>query len=141
MYNTIQREAILKVLCESGKHLAADEIYQILIDKISQLSLATVYRNLKKLESHGLIKEVTTQSQQKKFESNLTLHFHTHCPYCGEITDIDYETFAEVDKLLTEKTKKIGCDSYNIEFFSTCRKCRMQIARRPTENWNPKKKK
>ena len=51
MHNTIQCEAVLKVLYNSKEHLSADEIYHLLTKEISQLSLATVYRNLKKLEA------------------------------------------------------------------------------------------
>lgn len=137
MYNTIQCEAVLKVLCESGKHLSADEIYNLLIKDISQLSLATVYRNLKKLEAQGVIREITAANQQKKFESNLSSHFHIHCPQCGKVTDLQYNSLADIDKILQLKIKELNCDAYHLEFFTKCPACSAKSARQKTKDKPP----
>ena len=131
MYNTIQREAVLKVLCESGEHLSADEIYQVLSEKISQLSLATVYRNLKKLEAQGLIREVFTLNQQKKFESNSNPHFHIYCPKCEKITDLSFESLKDADKLLTDKMSEFNCKNYHLEFIAICSDCQIKLKQSP----------
>lgn len=135
MYNTIQCEAVLKILCKSKEHLSADEIYNLLIKEISQLSLATVYRNLKKLEAMGLIKEITTLKQQKKFESNLSSHFHIHCPLCGKVTDLNFESLAEIDKILLAKIKDLNCDGYQLEILAKCADCSEKSA-----SWKTKDK-
>ena len=100
MHKTIQREAILKLLRESEKHLSADEVFTILRYKVPQISLATIYRNLKQLSAAQIISEVTTINIQKKFESNMSVHFHIHCPVCGK--EIRKQTIDQIiDRIMT----------------------------------------
>ena len=47
--NTKQRELILSVVNNSCEHLTTEEIYLLCKDKINNISLGTVYRNLNTL--------------------------------------------------------------------------------------------
>ena len=137
MHNTIQCEAVLKVLYNSKEHLSADEIYHLLTKEISQLSLATVYRNLKKLEAQGIIREVITSNQQKKFESNVSSHFHIYCPICGKLTDLNYDLLAEIDKILQAEIKNLKCEGYHLEFLAKCTECSKKSAIQKTKAKTP----
>ena len=132
MHKTIQREAILKLLRESEKHLSADEVFTILRYKVPQISLATIYRNLKQLSAAQIISEVTTINIQKKLESNMSVHFHIHCPVCGKLTDVQYDSLVNIDEILLAKTKELNCDGYHLEFLAKCTDCIERSVRQKT---------
>lgn len=54
---TLQRDMILQVFQDlpKGKHLSAEEIYQILTEDEKVMSLSTVYRNLKVMGAHLIV--------------------------------------------------------------------------------------
>ena len=50
-----QREVIRKIICSTKSHPTADWVYSEAKKKIDNISLGTVYRNLKTLEEIGSI--------------------------------------------------------------------------------------
>ena len=54
---TPQRHAILEFLIHSMSHPTADEIYKALEGKFPNMSVATVYNNLRVFREVGLVKE------------------------------------------------------------------------------------
>ena len=123
MYKTIQREAILNVLQQNEKHFSANEIFMILKNKVPQISLATVYRNLELLAKNGQIKKLESRSSQKLFEFKTAKHFHIRCSKCSNITDIPCDSLAYIDKILIAKSKELNCKSYQLEFISEYDSC------------------
>ncbi len=55
---TPQRHAILEYLVESMTHPTADEIYKALEGKFPNMSVATVYNNLRVFKEVGLVKGI-----------------------------------------------------------------------------------
>lgn len=53
--NTIQKQLILAVMCESGGRLTAREVFANIIKEYPGISKGTVYRNLNLLAEEGLI--------------------------------------------------------------------------------------
>lgn len=56
---TPQRHAILEFLISSDSHPTADEIYKALEIEFPNMSVATVYNNLRVFRNAGLVKELT----------------------------------------------------------------------------------
>lgn len=124
---TSQRETILQIFREQphGTHLSADELYGALLERGSQVSLATAYRTLKLLSSFGLLRELDFAEGHKHYElkqSNVP-HQHIICIACN--TTIEFE-----DHFLDEAGQKIG-SYYNFEvvdaqfkIFGLCPKCK-----------------
>lgn len=56
---TPQRHAILEFLVNSMTHPTADDIYKALEGKFPNMSVATVYNNLRVFRESGLVKELT----------------------------------------------------------------------------------
>ena len=125
MHNTLQRNAILKVLQNPKKHFTAYDIHRILMFEVPQISLATVYRNLKQLSSAGSIKNVTSISPKKYFENNSSKHFHNCCPCCGKLEDISNDP--QLDEFLLKKTAELGCQNYHLEFQTVCPDCQQKL--------------
>ena len=92
MKNTKQRETILGIINSSYDHLNAYEIYDLARNKIPNISLGTVYRNLSALSQDKKIKKIINNEGYDRYDK-LDNHNHFVCTKCNKIYDIyDYET-------------------------------------------------
>lgn len=73
---TPQRHAILEYLVNSMAHPTADDIYKALEGKFPNMSVATVYNNLRVFRESGLVKELTYGDASSRFD------FVIPCPEC-----------------------------------------------------------
>lgn len=83
-----QREMIYNYLKTSCEHPSADMVYEELRSKIPNLSLGTVYRNLKLLEELGKVKKVTTVNNFERYDAMVDEHVHFVCNECGKVIDM-----------------------------------------------------
>ena len=90
---THQRREIYRLLLNADDHPSAETLYERLRQEMPTISLDTVYRNLHMLEAHDLIARVPTGKSQARFEAKRTKHHHLVCSLCGEITDVQWESF------------------------------------------------
>lgn len=86
---TNQREIILRELRKSGRHLAADELYDLVKKVMPRISLATVYRNLEILSEAGIIGKLEISGRQKRFDYDPREHDHIYCVMCHRIDNLD----------------------------------------------------
>jgi len=64
---TPQRQAIIRYLISSHTHPTADEIYQALSPDFPNISVATIYNNLRVFKNIGLVKELTYGDASSRF--------------------------------------------------------------------------
>jgi len=91
-----QRERIYQYLTETEEHPTAEMIYRDLREEMPELSLGTVYRNLKLLEELGKIQRVTSLNSNERYDAICEEHVHFLCQKCGALRDlpkIDTEEF------------------------------------------------
>lgn len=88
-----KRDAILNQLSDRYDHPTAETLYAELKDAIPDLSLATVYRNLKQLEEWGELISITTEGATR-FDRNVRPHSHFFCRKCGSVKDLDNDNEA-----------------------------------------------
>lgn len=119
---TPQRYAVLEYLLTSMSHPTADEIYRALEDKFPNMSVATVYNNLRVLKNIGIVKELTYGDDSSRFDSNLTEHYHILCEKCGTIVDFDYPTLDEVEAF-AEKMTGFKVSHHRMELYGECEEC------------------
>ena len=62
---THQRQVIFETLTEMHGHPSPEAVYELVKVDIPSISLATVYKNLKTFEEHGLIREVSPITDQR----------------------------------------------------------------------------
>ncbi len=85
---TNQREIILRELIHSQRHLAADELYDIVKKIMPRISLATVYRNLEILSGAGMIGKLEISGRQKRFDYDPSEHDHIYCVVCHRVDNL-----------------------------------------------------
>ena len=84
-----KRDAILTCLRSTTAHPSADWIHEQLKAEHSDISLATVYRNLALFKEQGLIISLGTVNGTERFDGNTAPHVHYICTQCGRVLDLD----------------------------------------------------
>lgn len=119
---TPQRHAILEFMINSTSHPTADEIYKSLEGKFPNMSVATVYNNLRVFREAGLVKELTFGDASSRFDFATTNHYHIICERCGKIVDFQYPGLDEVEQLASHVTGfKVG--HHRMEIYGICPDC------------------
>lgn len=119
---TPQRHAVLEYLLTSMNHPTADEIYKALESKFPNMSVATVYNNLRILREIGLVRELTYGDSSSRFDSNTKDHYHIICNDCGKIVDFHYPSLNEVESL-AEQISGFEVSHHRLEVYGKCKEC------------------
>jgi len=119
---TPQRHAILEYLLTTMSHPTADEIYKALEKDFPNMSVATIYNNLRLFKEAGLVRELTYGDASSRFDANMSDHYHVICRRCGKITDFNYPPLVEVEREAARKTG-FQVDSHRMEVYGLCADC------------------
>lgn len=115
-----QRDAVLKDLTARYDHPTAEEVYLSVKKEIPSISLATVYRNLKLLESEGLILKITT-GDSDRFDGHTHNHYHFTCNKCMRVLDLEIGE-------CNPNTLPVDFDGvitgHSLMFFGLCSRCK-----------------
>ena len=117
-----QGEQIYETLLNNVVHPSAEYIYDILRQANSNISLATVYRNLNKMAQIGRIKKINGLEDRAPFDHNTFEHYHFICRKCGRIYDIPCDIAPDIIKKAQEETG-FKIESHDIVFNGICREC------------------
>ena len=117
---TKQRAIILEVIRSDMCHHTADEIFTLAKERLPGISRATVYNNLKVLESEKLIRRITGDALSDRYDNSYIPHGHMICEECGVVKDFNLRNF---DKMLSDA---IGSDfnSYELKVRYLCDACK-----------------
>lgn len=131
-----QRQCIIEYLKETKQHPTAEMVYLHVQKKYPNISLGTVYRNLKLLADQGKIKRLCYGDSKERFDGNISQHNHFICKQCDNVIDLDMESFEHINTLAQV------CFSGKIEghityFYGVCKGCLNKIN---TETSNDTKK-
>lgn len=118
-----KREAILNALRETKVHPTAEWIYHKLKPDYPDLSLGTVYRNLKKFCNEGTIRSVGVIHNQEHFDGDISSHSHLVCKNCEAIFDIESPSFNEEYISFIKNEQGFKIDDDELIFKGLCKKC------------------
>lgn len=119
---TNQRIEILNFLKGNYSHPTAEEVFEAVRKKLTRISKATVYQNLKFLSDNGIIQEVNVKGVSR-FEPNTSPHHHIICRGCGRILDFDSSELTEYSLRIAKKFKEMKIQSSSTNFYGLCREC------------------
>ncbi|MBW6515771.1 MAG: transcriptional repressor [Candidatus Cloacimonetes bacterium] len=104
---TRPREAILDAVFAIHSHFDAEELYQMMRNNKSNVSLATVYRTLPYLLQAGLIRKSMCDESKEHYEHiyGHPNHLHLLCVACGRIVE---QTDEELERVLNRIAKHNG---------------------------------
>ncbi len=119
---TKQKVAILRVLKTTKRHPTAEWVYERVRRQIPNISLGTVYRNLKLLKQEGAILELGSAGTQSRFDGKAENHYHFRCRQCRRIFDVAEPVDREIDERLAQKTG-FEVFEHRLEFQGLCKDC------------------
>ena len=125
---TSQRRLTLEAVRATDTHPTAEWVYRRVRRRLPQISLGTVYRNLRLLVDQGLIQELDSGGFCR-YDGNTARHHHFICEVCGQISDL----IVPVDRALDRRTASrtgLEISHHRIEFYGRCPACRAKRPRR-----------
>jgi Fe2+ or Zn2+ uptake regulation protein len=114
-----QREKIKEIVYNTNSHPTADWIFEMVQRSIPNISLGTVYRNLKQLEEVGIIRTVM-DGAVARYDWNKEPHDHLKCKVCGDL--IDVHLFEEDIQETVLKKYKFEVDDVEMTIIGKCKK-------------------
>ena len=121
-----QKEAILEVVKGTTSHPTANWVYDQVRREIPNISLGTVYRNLKLLKEEGQILDIALDGTLNRFDGNTQYHHHFICEQCGRVFDVISEEPMEramVDRAAQRTGFKVT--QHRCEFRGLCKDCQL----------------
>lgn len=117
---TKQKRLVLTIVEQSHGHLSAEEVFFKAREKMPNIALGTVYRNLNVLTAEGLIRRITLPGSSDRYDKAIEPHDHLVCERCGKIIDLHLEG---VEAALRKAT---GNDIlfYELNAYYLCDECR-----------------
>lgn len=124
---TKQRRIILEELRKLTSHPTADELYEIVRERLPRVSLGTVYRNLEVLSESGEILKLESAGSQKRFDGNAREHLHVRCMHCGRVGDVEAVADVKMPDLGIFKCECFSITRAALEFYGICDHCRKEV--------------
>lgn len=122
---TKQKKVIMELLEGTDTHPTADWVYEEARKILPDISLGTVYRNLRVLTETGVIQELSYGSTYSRYDGNPMAHYHFICNVCGRVLDIPIEIQESLNKLVEEATNWV-VEQHRLEFSGVCGGCKAE---------------
>ena len=118
-----KRDAILTCLRSTKVHPSAEWVYEQLKAEHSDISLATVYRNLARFKERGDIVSLGTVGGIERFDGNTEPHVHFICTDCDSVLDL--EGIVVPEELSTTVSRTVGAQvsGCQLTFTGKCNQC------------------
>lgn len=123
IFLSYQRLQVLKYLSENQNHPTVDQIFKSLKKDISTLSKTTVYNTLKMLVDAELIKVITIEDNEIRYDIIKKDHGHFKCDLCGKI----YDFSININALTSSDLNKFIINNKNVYFKGICPSCLLSI--------------
>lgn len=113
------RIKIMEYLIHQKNHPNVDEIYTELVKDIPTLSKTTVYNTLNLFSEAGLIKVITIEENEVRFDADTSEHGHFKCENCNKI----YDFFVQIEGIEISGLENFKIRQKDIFFKGICAKC------------------
>lgn len=126
---TNQRVLVLETLASCpGKHLTAEEIYELVKVDCPEIGLATVYRTIQMLLELHLVDKIHLDDGYVRYEigsaGGAAKHHHHHliCLSCGKVISFEDDLLEELEKKITDKEGFFVVD-HEVKLYGHCKEC------------------
>lgn len=114
------RLKVLDYLVKNRCHPTVDQVYTHLHKEASTLSKTTVYNILNVLAESGIVKVITIEGYETRYDIATENHGHFKCESCGNI----YDFSIDIDSYHTEELKNFRIISKDVYFKGLCPGCK-----------------
>lgn len=113
------RVKILEYIVNKRSHPTVDEIYNVLLKELPTLSKTTVYNTLNILMEARLIRLITIEENETRYDADISEHGHFKCEQCGHI----YDFHISLHNNIVEGLDGFLIDEKNVYFKGVCQSC------------------
>lgn len=103
---TPQKTAIFKALATSCSHPNIQETYQLVKADFPNISLATIYNNIKRFQMLGLLIEIPIPGEQSRYDAKLEEHSHAVDTASGHVYDVTNDPDLRLPGKILDRTVK-----------------------------------
>ena len=121
-----KRQAIYDALFASREHPSAESVYQTLKAEYPDLSLGTVYRNIKNMVASGDVICVGHVDGKERYDAHLNPHVHLVCRGCGSVVDIEITEPMARQVETVARENGIEMDLRSLHFAGLCCECKSE---------------
>lgn len=114
-----RRWKVVEYLCKNPNHPTVDQIYGDLHKVIPKLSKTTIYNTLHILLETGLIRVITVEDNETRYDIITETHGHFKCVNCGAIFDFSID----LDSFTAEELNGFKIVDRDMYFKGVCSKC------------------
>ena len=114
-----QRVMILRYLVENQCHPTVDQIFSALRSQIPTLSKATVYNTLNVFIEAKLVRVLSIEENETRYDIVMKNHGHFKCESCGSI----YNFAVDIDRFETKELQEFRITEKNVYFGGICPAC------------------
>jgi Fe2+ or Zn2+ uptake regulation protein len=114
-----QRIKILQYLVLNRCHPTVDEIYHALHEEIPSLSRTTIYNTLALFQEKGLVRVLSIEENEARFDILVADHGHFKCEACGTI----YNFHLDFSILKSQDLSQFRVTEQNVYFKGLCPDC------------------
>ena len=132
--HTLQREIVYQAILSMPGHVTADMVYEEIHAAHPSISRATVYRNLRMLESEGRIMRIDVPGSADCFEVSVREHYHIRCASCGKLFDAKLKYMPRLIELEQAADSEFEICACNLLFVGYCPDCREKRAEEEKED-------
>lgn len=125
IYLSHQRLKVLEYLTLNQCHPTVDQIFTDLQKEIPTLSKTTVYNTLRILTDTGLVRVITIEDNETRYDIEIENHGHFKCESCGVI----YNFSIDIDSLKSKDLNNFKINDKNVYFKGVCPRCLSYISK------------
>ena len=114
-----QRIKVLEYLITQRCHPTVDQIFNDLVKEIPTLSKATIYNTLNLLIKAKLVRVVTIEDNETRYDIKISNHGHFKCELCGTIFDFK----VNIDNFMADELSEFKINEKNVYFKGICPSC------------------
>ncbi|NLO22280.1 MAG: transcriptional repressor [Syntrophomonadaceae bacterium] len=118
-----QRLKVLECLTLNHCHPTVDQIFTALHKDIPTLSKTTVYNTLRILVDAGMVRVITIEEHETRYDIDMENHGHFKCESCGMI----YDFSIDIDLLTCDELSNFEVNDQNVYFKGICPGCLSNI--------------
>ncbi|MEA4846833.1 MAG: Fur family transcriptional regulator [Clostridiaceae bacterium] len=118
-----QRLKVLEYLTQNQCHPTVDQIFIELQKHIPTLSKTTIYNTLRVLIDAGLVRVITIEDNETRYDIVTENHGHFKCESCGTI----YDFSIDIDSLTSGDLNNFKIKDKNVYFKGICPRCLSNI--------------
>ena len=114
-----QRVLILKYLVENQCHPTVDKIFSVLRAEIPTLSKVTVYNTLNVFIEADLVRSLSIDCNETRYDIVMENHGHFKCSACGGIVNFA----VDIDRFVADDLREFHITAKNVYFDGLCPAC------------------